>query len=420
MGTTVVNNQAVDPTGKTFLSYRRSRVEEVSRLAQCLREHGVPTWKDVDDLGSEATVEGLEGALSSVHTSGGLVWVSRDLGESSIIMREEIPSILRRARLRNGFRAHLVLADGLDYSEVQEILAIPNSIEDPAKTWNIIKPPAGASEHEIVRFVTAKVLGQRLQDLHGFLPSESPLRMRMSAHGQAVPGFEPGIGLAVDWHRRFSHRHASPDIWRSVLAPTLDSVRRAVRANCPGRHILADGQLSIAGGLLLGRAFAEPGGLRLSWVQAPANTRWGLDISPEPSGMSARLDSHNAQASDLAVLVHISASVEGAVTASRESLPKFRAILRVGPEGGAPAVELATPGQATDAARLIGTQIRAARQKYPEVERVHIFMAGPVGMAIMVGQQLNAVGPVHTYEHDQQSGGIGMYRAAAVLSDPVA
>ena len=37
-----------DPTGRSFLSYRRSRSEECARLIASQRERGIPTWRDVD------------------------------------------------------------------------------------------------------------------------------------------------------------------------------------------------------------------------------------------------------------------------------------------------------------------------------------------------------------------------------------
>lgn len=408
-----------DLTGKCFLSYRRSQLEPVQRLARCLREHGVPTWQDIDNLGSEPTIEALGTALEDPCTSAGLLLLSRDVAESPVILQEEAPRILRRARSRDGFRGHLVLSDGLDYGDVKSILDLPGMLEDPSKTWNIIKPPAGCSLDQFALHVAERVLHERLADLHKRLSPPDPLRIRLYAHAQAKAAFEAGIALVLDWCDRYRHRHAPPTVWNDHLAPAIERIKNAVRSRCPGRRVVADGHMTIATSLLLGRAFVETAGVGLSWVQLPSRSVWSLDASPEVSAMVAQLDSFDPHGKDLAVLVSVRGNVEPAMKAT-VGLPGFRAVLRVGAADGSGMVDLATPGRAVHAARLIGNQLRLARQKYPVAQRIHLFMSGPAGLAMMVGQQLNAVGPVHTYEHNQTAGGVGVYDAAAVLGDPVA
>ncbi|MCC6678241.1 MAG: SAVED domain-containing protein [Phycisphaerales bacterium] len=408
---------ATDLTGKCFLSYRRSQLEAVKVLAQCLREHGVPTYQDLDDLGSEPTVEALRTALDDPSTATGLIWLSTGVKDSPVILQEEAPRIFRRGRSGDGFRAHVALADGLDYPDVRSILSMPDSLEDPSATWNIIKPPADSPS--VYLHVAEQVVRQRLADLHKRLPASEPIRVRLYAHAQATPAFESGTALTLDWSTRFRHRHATPSVWNDDLAPTAKRVKNLIRTRCPGRRVLADGHMTIATALLLGRVFAEPTGIGLTWVQMPSRANWSLETVLENPGLSARLDSANAHGRDLAMLVNIRANVEPAVKATG-SLPAFRAILRIGATDSSGMVDLNTPGRAAGAARFIGDQLRLARQHYPVVDRIHLFFSGPVGLAMMVGQQLNAVGPVHTYEHNQENGGVGVYEPAVVLRDPVA
>ncbi len=420
MGTTTPNvTPTTDLTGRCFLSYRRSQLESIERIARCLREHGVPTWQDIDNLGSEPTIEALRTALDDSCTAAGLLLLSKDVAQSPVILQEEAPRIIQRARSRDGFRGHLVLSDGLDYGDVKSILDLPGMIEDPSKTWNIIKPPAGSSLDQVALHVAERVLHQRLGDLHQHLSPLNPLRIRLYAHAQAKAAFDPGVALVLDWSDRYRHRHAPPTIWNDHLAPAVERVKNAIRSRCPGRRVLADGHMTIATGLLLGRAFVETTGIDLSWVQLPSRSVWSLGALPEDSGMVAQLDSIDPHGTDLAVLVSVRGNVEPAVKATT-GLPGFRAVLQIGAADGSGMVDLATPGRAVHAARLIGNQLRLARQKYPVAQRIHLFMSGPVGLAMMVGQQLNAVGPVHAYEHNQTAGGVGSYDAAAVLGDPVA
>jgi hypothetical protein len=47
-----------DATGRSFLSYRRTRVEEARLLIEAQHDVGIPTWQDLSDL-DEGHTEGL-------------------------------------------------------------------------------------------------------------------------------------------------------------------------------------------------------------------------------------------------------------------------------------------------------------------------------------------------------------------------
>jgi hypothetical protein len=58
-----------------------------------------------------------------------------------------------------------------------------------------------------------------------------------------------------------------------------------------------------------------------------------------------------------------------------------------------------TAGQALDVAHLAIDALRAARSSYQARGTVHLFLAVPVGLAMMIGQLLNTFGQIQTYEH---------------------
>ena len=114
----------------------------------------------------------------------------------------------------------------------------------------------------------------------------------------------------------------------------------------------------------------------------------------------------------LALMVSVNADVEGAVAASRENTGPFRAYVHIkSPEGQK---FLRTPGEALDVAQLTIESAREARHKFGIRGKVHLFMAVPAGLALLIGQSLNTLGPVQTYEHIQVDA-IGVYEPAAVL-----
>ena len=90
--------------------------------------------------------------------------------------------------------------------------------------------------------------------------------------------------------------------------------------------------------------------------------------------------------------------------ASASDLPEFSAVSLIAPKNGRYPASIQSPGQAVHLARLVADQIRRARTEHPHLECTHVFLSGPVGLAVLIGQQLNGLGPVQTYEHLQTDG----------------
>lgn len=401
------------------MSYRRSRVGEVERLIPALHEHGIPTWQDRKNLASEPTVEAIQKALGCHATAGAILWLSSDVAKSDIILQEEAPKIIKRARSGDGFTAKLCLANSLGFGDAAKILQMPGSIEDPSKSWNL-KPIEGdpATDTAIVGVARA-ALARRLSVIHSMLPQGAPLRLALHAHAQARPAFELGYAIHVDWTAHFQHRHAPAAAWTERLVPALSAIVDAIRTSAPKRAVVAEGYISLTAAFALGRAFMEPSGISLTWKQLPKGDEWALHHADTTSPLGAQLASHDASAADLAVFVSVRGLVEPAVRASMPNLPPFRAILRIEPPDGLGNAHIKTTAEASTVARLVSAEIRKARATYPVIKRTHLFYSGPVGIAMMIGQQLNAVGPVQLYEHHQTpDDAVGTYKPSALLCDP--
>jgi hypothetical protein len=264
--------------------------------------------------------------------------------------------------------------------------------------------------------IAVLLLGRRLSKLCDRLGSDQPVRLLLNAHAEAGEGFVRGFGIQLNWSRHFTHRFASAEVWATVLLPALVNVLQTVRATAPGCSIVAEGYATLAACLALGRTFREVTGISLSWKQVPGGAVWSLTETEVDSGFVAKLRHLHVESTDLAVFVSAVADVEAAVAATH-NLPNFRAIVCVQPADGSTRSELSEPGHATHLARLIARAIRDARKELRTIERIHLFFAGPAGLAVLLGQLLNAFGPIQTYEHEQL-GGVGCYRAAALLTDP--
>ena len=98
-------------------------------------------------------------------------------------------------------------------------------------------------------------------------------------------------------------------------------------------------------------------------------------------------------ARDIAVLVSVADNTEPVFAAGLNNLPPLRALVHVTRPGSYPHL-IRTPGEATDAALAVQDGMRTARREYGNIGTVHLFMAAPAGLAMLIGQLLNTFGSV--------------------------
>ena len=406
-----------DPTGLSFVSYRRSRLEECTRLVAGLRERGIPTWRDVDDLRTEPTETELRRVLSDDSVASAILWISPETADSPIIRKVEAPIALDRHARQDGFFVVPVAAGGLGYEEAAEAIRTGTSIVDVGR-WNIVKldsDPAGQAD---VAEVANRVLRQRLQSIDAASPADVPLRIALNTR-QSV-GHQPGTALTLDWSHRFGgvqRREAGKDDWQERLLPSLDDVVESIQRFVPHRRLLAGGLCCLPAATALGYHLMATSGINVAWEQRmPDGTtqHWSLAAPAEESGFSWSTVDGSIDATDLAVLVSVNNDVSQAVAASSEETGPFRVYVHIKMKDSGVGSVLDTPGQATDVARKTAAAVRKTRTEYHITGRIHLFAAVPAGLAMLVGQLLNTLGPVQTYEHIP-SDATGKYKAAAVL-----
>ncbi len=403
-----------DATGKSFLSYRRSRSAEASLLIAAQHDHGIPTWQDQRDLNEVPTGDELRHILEDKLTANALLWITPDVETSDVIRKIEVPGILKRIRVEDGFFLIPVCAGGISYRRAGEVVNQKLSI-DNLSDWNLHKvsgDPIGTDE---AGRVARRVLARRVQAVHRQLDATLPLQVTL--HTRTRPAFQPGTALMLDWTERFSGREADPLTWRDILLPALREVASAVRLHGGGRPILASGLPSIPAATALGVAFLAQAGQSISWSQytpGRPDRMWRIDAAREPAGFAFRTTERDISAMDLAVLVSVAEDVEPAFSQTpKDSLPAFRAVTRIfHPDHRR--FDLTSPQQAADIAATVIEAIRTAREAYRPMGTIHLFMAVPVGLAMLIGQGLNTFGDVQTYEHIPTDG-VGCYRAAARL-----
>jgi hypothetical protein len=402
-----------DPTGRSFLSYRRVRKDEAALLIAAQHDRGIPTWHDISDLGSVPTEDEIRRVLTDPETASAILFITPEVKDSPIIREVEVPGIVRRAEAGDGFFVVPLAAGGLDYAAAADI-AGNNVSANNLSSWNMDKVAPAVLTPEIAARIAVRVLAQRLRAVHSFLPQGRPLRLGL--YVRRSPPVQSGTALTIDWTERFAGKEADADTWETALLPALGDIAAAVRQHAPGRSVEAFGLPTLPAAVALGCAFLSTGGISLSWeqfTQGRPNQMWSLAHPGEPTGFKHQLVSQDAGARDIAVLVSVADNVEPVFAASRKALPPLRAFVRVAKDDSYPHL-LDTPGQAADIAFVVQEAMRTARRAYGNIGTVHLFIAAPAGLAVLTGQLFNTFGAVQTYEHVSEDGS-GVYKSAALL-----
>ena len=403
-----------DPTGRSFLSYKRSRRDEAGLLIQAQHDHGIPTWQDVRDLGSVPTEDELRRVLADPTTASAVLFITPEVENSAVIREVEVPKIVHRAESRDGFFVVPVAAGGLDFAKAAEVDQ---------------QPSLGAKSRRL-----EYAQGSGVRDFGGPCrrhcqpradpahcgdppPSSAPAsRCELGSSFAVRHLFRSGTALILDWSARFADKEAAPETWRDALLPALERIAKAIRQHAPGREVEAFGLPTLPAAAALGCAFLSTSGLRASWRQiAPGrdDQLWTLAQPKEDSGFKAQITSKEPSARDIAVLVSVADNTEPVFAAYQKNLPPLRALVHITRPGAYPHM-IQTPGEATDVALAVQDGMRTARREYGNIGTAHLFMAAPAGLAMLIGQLLNTFGAVQTYEHVTVDGS-GQYRPAALL-----
>jgi len=404
-----------DPTGRSFLSYRRTRVNEARLLIEAQHDVGIPTWQDLSDLDAGHTDSLLREVLAAEATANAVCWLTPDVEGSDVITRTELPGILKRIGQSDEFFMVPMAAGGLDYKDVSRVAGTYLGVHDIGQ-WNVRKVSSDPVSPQDAAAVARQILKHRIQSISKRLAVSEPLRLVLNTRKK--PAFEQGVALSLDWTHRFDGRLANPQTaWKVQLLPALETVAQSCEQYAQGRPIIAEGLCALPAAIALGSTFLTTRGLSLAWRQiSPKRSPelWSLNEPPVPSGFTAQVRSANVSGDDLALLVSVASNVEPAIIASLRHLPAFRGMVAVTKPGNYPH-DIDKPGKAVDIVRVIAEGLREARDILQPRGTIHLFPAVPAGLAVMIGQTLNTFGPIQTYEH-VGTDAVGQYQFATSLT----
>lgn len=365
-----------------FLSHQNAARPAVIELETAMRRRGIASWRDrKDQTIGHKTYPMIERAIDH-DTDGFALFGSEHVLDSEYVWTIEWPRAVERhakeeaSSLRCPYPIVPLFVDGL----------APAALETAAATFGVSSPVSfdgeflASSDATSVARVARRLLRTAISRRTSLYEPDRPLHLHLAT-------FEPPAGLdsdlLIDWTADFAD---GPTPWPELLA-ALDDLKAELARADRSLHITTSARLPAA--FALGHAFPPPSRIAISagpdgWKIAPRGSCGSpivVEREERPSGNPTVAIVKASFTRDVHVLA------EEATT--RLSLNPAMAV-RLGLSDGAGAVNAQS---AAAAAAVFGQELRSLGDA--GVLEVHLFIAAPADLALLLGAAVNA-GPAMT------------------------
>ena len=392
-----------DPLGSVFISHRRSPARpagnaEAALVRDALRRAGLPTWRDLDDLTYEPTEDALVAAIKDPTLSGAILLITPEVATSSMVKRVEAVHIFRRHRAGDGFWVLPVLV-GLDYGEADAVLGSPAGFQDVGN-WNVKRLGCTELEAADALDIANAAVKLRLATIRGMDPDG---QLSIGVFGRRPPGAPSG--LTHDFSGEFHGREVA-DGGYTVFEKALAAGASNVLVEFPSPRLVGEGMAPLPLAALVGAVYSPRAGFDLEWsqfVEGRDRQRWSFDLVAAEIEMDTRVVMGNPSSEDLTLAIGLSADIERATVEALRSLGvECRAYLHCAPESGSYSPgRVLTPEEGVGFVLSAINKVRDLREELDMARaNLHLFLACPLAMAVLIGQKLNTFSDCHLYEHD--------------------
>ena len=389
-----------------LLSYASEDAASVRELQLRLKARGMRSWRDVDDLLPGGLFESQIVQAIEREVDAMALYITPNSLKSNFIWKVEIPATLRRHSSNPHF--HLVpILQGVTFEQVRQ-MCINRNLDDLTR-FEAISLTEGVSSS------TWEEQNKRWNDAaRRILRAALVLRLRrMNADRRYEPClclktffFEPStasLDLDLNWFPLIpeKERVSTPQEWEHILFPALLDVKQLLSEKIASRRIHIFVQSILPAALALGFVFRESTGFTL--LLEGQKEIWSTDV-PSSEEEPLHLDWNYHEQGDARIAV-----VE--VATSRSIKPAVDDALHVAGLTPAYRVGLELPVLSHDSvkdaahAQAIARQVgRICQGLYDRqrVAQIHLFVAVPAELAVLIGHQLNALCPITLYEFSKQ------------------
>lgn len=365
----------------TFISYSGDRQQRVE-LVHALRNHGVTPWRDVENLDAgDPTTDTIEAELS--ECSSVILWVNETVLSSAYVADVELPAIARAARDR-AIRITPVF-DGLTPSEAAERIS-RFGIEIGDNNGHVVDASLADADT-----AAAIALAHAAGEVRAAHRSGRPPIVRLVTYDDTAAHRDDAV-LNLDWRHHFT----GPTVDRSSEDPLREALAKmtaAMKAIYGATEITLAVKAHLPIAAAVGHAFAEPTGCTIRMTRDDVTytvRRAGADATPlrEAPYRKGPIDARAA-----AVEVAVTRDTEAGVSGYIGGGSRYRERILLVPRDGAGRFAVDGSETCNGWARQI-SEVVARLAARPDIDRVDLFLACPVELAVAIGWWANATGPV--------------------------
>ena len=401
--------EGLERPATVFLSYAREDTEAIGELQLRLNVRGVVCWRDADDLLSGSLFEG-EIIQAIKHDADAVAILLTPISlTSDFIWNTEIPVALERQAHDPHFHVVPILQD-VSFKEVEQRCSDRNlpdltrfqaiELTDDGTATN--EEGRQARWNEAARLILKSALAVRLRRVNADRNRSYEPWISLKTFASTPPTVH--LDLDLDWLKVVyeKERLPTPQEWKHVLLPALRDVKQSISEKVPSRriHVLVQSILPIA--IALGFIFRKTARITLL-IEGQQETWSSGTQSLEKDPLHVEwLDTGQGDQREAVIAVNAARN-----RFIRQSVVDALPVLNLTPGYHA---YLSHPASSStgmrDAvhAQAIAEQVGQVAQELSDLHRVkhiHLFIAAPVELAVLIGHQLNALCPITLYEYAQ-------------------
>ncbi len=369
-----------------FLSYSRQDVEELKLISKTLMIHGVRTWQDIRNLGAGLTEAEIRNAIR--NECSGLVFYSTQSSIQSPIIKQVELQTAEDKHLHVDPLFNIVPLFKTSIKETVDALKGDLKINISDFNGAIVKNNDVLSAAQQAARIILKQIN---------LSKELPMPIGLVSKQKT----SADVALDLDFTPYFSGGIPAEGTWSQELVPAMLAVKECLLENRLQRiRLFAYAHLSL--GFMFGYIFRERTGFALEIEQITGSRRrvWTSDNKVDKCPLKIERKSVGDFGSkNLCLIINLVAHDASSFTNYvKKSGLSYRVLIEAIPPSYP---YLISNGQALAIARELTNVIKEAHGVHG-TNSVHIFGAIPLGLALLLGHQLNACGTIHCYEFDSK------------------
>jgi hypothetical protein len=322
-----------------------------------------------------------------------LLYLTADFAGSAAIWNIEVPAALHRADKDHGFflipffreiapaQLSSMAPHGPRLAACNGIMAIPGSGID---LDSLLKGKHG----EAATFILSRMLQNET--------ATGPITLGLQTRGTGPA--KQDTDLYLDWCSAYPGEKPSLNSGAPAMAAMQDLVKALGKTAI--RHIVVYAKAHLSAGIALGSAFSRTAEYKLEIEHY--GQLWSSDDPPQPFDLEITSQQIDPGSSDICMTVAITRpeAIDSVERTQSKLGIRCGGRIVIEPKAGGSRQSVPSGGCATSIAGQVAAALISARAQWG-LRKTHLFIAAPFALAVLIGQELNALGSIDVYEHDK-------------------